>query len=110
MAPAVGFLHTGKPLSFVYDIADIFKFEIVVPAAFRVAAKASKGRLELPLESAVRRQCRDTFRTSQLLKRVIPAIEEVLEAGETPRPEPPADAQPVAFEDPEPVGDAGHRG
>ena len=24
-APAIGFLHTGKPLSFVYDIADLWK-------------------------------------------------------------------------------------
>jgi CRISP-associated protein Cas1 len=24
-APAVGFIHTGKPLSFVYDIADLFQ-------------------------------------------------------------------------------------
>jgi CRISPR-associated protein Cas1 len=38
-APAVGFIHTGKPQSFVYDIADIFKFETVVPVAFRIAAK-----------------------------------------------------------------------
>lgn len=38
-APAVGFLHSGKPLSFVYDIADIFKFDTVVPLAFQVAAK-----------------------------------------------------------------------
>jgi CRISPR-associated protein Cas1 len=38
-APAVGFIHTGKPLSFVYDIADLFKFETVVPLAFRIAAK-----------------------------------------------------------------------
>ncbi|MFQ5433140.1 MAG: type I-E CRISPR-associated endonuclease Cas1e, partial [Nitrospinota bacterium] len=28
-APAVGFIHTGKPLSFVYDIADLFKFDSV---------------------------------------------------------------------------------
>jgi CRISPR-associated protein Cas1 len=33
-APAIGFLHTGKPQSFVYDVADIFKFETVVPIAF----------------------------------------------------------------------------
>jgi len=33
-ATAIGFLHTGKPLSFVYDVADIFKFETVVPVAF----------------------------------------------------------------------------
>jgi hypothetical protein len=40
-APAVGFIHTGKPLSFVYDVADVYKFETVVPAAFKVAAKAA---------------------------------------------------------------------
>jgi len=38
-APAIGFVHTGKPLSFVYDIADLFKFETVVPVAFSIAAK-----------------------------------------------------------------------
>lgn len=109
-APAVGFLHSGKPLSFVYDVADLFKFETVVPAAFRTAARAARGRLDMPLERAVRRECRDVFRKSRLLERIIPTIEEVLEAGEVERPEPPEDAQPPAFEDPEPSGDAGHRG
>jgi len=109
-APAIGFLHTGKPLSFVYDIADLFKFETVVPVAFRVAGKAAKGRLDLPAERAVRRECRDIFRKTGLLERMIPAIEEVLEAGEVERPTPPPDALPVAFEEKEPSGDAGHRG
>jgi len=109
-APAIGFLHTGKPLSFVYDIADLFKFETVVPAAFRIAGKAAKGRLDLPLESAVRRECRDMFRKTGLLDRIIPAIEEVLEAAGVDRPTPPPDALPIAFEDKEPSGDAGHRG
>ncbi|MCS6878421.1 MAG: type I-E CRISPR-associated endonuclease Cas1e [Geminicoccaceae bacterium] len=108
-APAIGFLHTGRPLSFVYDIADIFKFETVVPVAFRIAAEAQKGRLELPLESAVRRACRDMFRKTNLLERLIPTIEEVLLAGELPPPEPPPEAQPPAFVE-EPSGDGGHRG
>jgi CRISP-associated protein Cas1 len=83
----------------------------VVPAAFKVAARTAQGRLgALPLESAVRRECRDLFRRTNLLERVIPSIEEVLEAGGLARPEPPPEAQPVAFEDPEPSGDAGHRG
>ena len=43
-APAVGFLHTGKPLSFVYDVADVFKFESVVPEAFRIAAAVGKRK------------------------------------------------------------------
>jgi len=109
-APAIGFLHSGKPLSFVYDIADLFKFETVVPAAFKVAAQAGKGRASLPLESAVRRECRDAFRRSDLLGRIIPTIEEVLSAGGLQRPEAPEDAQPPAFEDSSPSGDIGHRG
>lgn len=109
-APAIGFLHTGKPLSFVYDVADVFKFETVVPTAFRVAARAEKGGLTGGIESAVRRECRDIFRRTNLLERIIPAIEDMLLAGGVVPPEAPDDAQPPAFEDPEPSGDAGHRG
>lgn len=108
-APAIGFLHSGRPLSFVYDVADLFKFETVVPTAFRVAGRAAKGGLAGPIEGAVRRECRDAFRRTNLLERIIPTIEDVLSAGGVAPPEPPADAQPAAFEDP-PSGDAGHRG
>ncbi len=37
-SPALGFIHTGKQLSFVYDLADIFKLETTVPAACEAAA------------------------------------------------------------------------
>lgn len=104
-APAIGFLHSGKPRAFVYDIADLFKFETVVPAAFEVAAKKPAQP-----EPAVRHRCRDLFRETRLLRRLIPTIEEVLAAGGLEPPEAPADAQPPAFPDPEPLGDAGHRG
>jgi CRISPR-associated protein Cas1 len=114
-APAIGFLHTGKPQSFVYDIADIVKFETVVPEAFRVAAAHAQGR---PLDgrrvddpvAEVRRRCRDAFRRSGLLGRLVPLIEEVLAAGGLPVPEAAPEAQPVAFEGPEGIGDDGHRG
>ncbi|MGB0905452.1 MAG: type I-E CRISPR-associated endonuclease Cas1e, partial [Mangrovicoccus sp.] len=42
-APAIGFLHTGKPRSFVYDIADLFKLDTVVPEAFRIAGQHAKA-------------------------------------------------------------------
>jgi CRISP-associated protein Cas1 len=114
-APAIGFLHTGKPQSFVYDIADLFKFQTVVPVAFRVAAAAQANR---PLDGSpvsdpvaeVRRRCRDAFRQSQILVRLIPSIEEVLEAGGLPVPEAPPEAMPIAFEDAEKLSDDGHRG
>lgn len=109
-APAIGFLHTGKPLSFVYDVADIFKFETVVPAAFRVAAKARDGGVSGSIEGAVRRECRDIFRRTQLLERIIPSIEEILLAGGVAPPAPPEDAQPPAFDDGPASGDEGHRG
>jgi CRISP-associated protein Cas1 len=103
-APAVGFIHTGKPLSFVYDIADLFKFETVVPVAFKVAATKPRE-----LEREVRLKCRDVFRQSRLLERIIPTIEEVLAAGDIQPPEPPEDAVVPAIPNPESIGDAGHR-
>lgn len=108
-APAIGFLHTGKPLSFVYDIADLYKVDTVVPEAFRIAGQAAKGKLDMAPDRAVRLACRDAFRRTGLLKKIIPAIEEVLSAGELPRPEPPPDAVQPAFPDAPPTGDAGHR-
>lgn len=108
-APAIGFLHRGKPLSFVYDIADIFKFESVVPAAFAVAAAHERGLGRGPIERAVRIACRDAFRKGAVIERIIPLIGDLLAAsGLQPPPEAPEGQGPAL---PEPrSGDAGHRG
>jgi CRISP-associated protein Cas1 len=103
-APAIGFVHSGKPLSFVYDIADIIKFETVVPVAFKIAAT----RPRMP-DKEVRQACRYLFRTEKVLKRLIPLIEEVLAAGEIAPPLPPDYVQPPAIPEPESIGDDGHR-
>ena len=103
-APAIGFLHSGKSLSFVYDIADIVKFDTVVPIAFKVAAKNPRSP-----ERGVRISCRDTFRSSKLLRNLIPMIEEVLAAGGIAPPAIPEDAQPPAIPEPDTIGDSGHR-
>lgn len=109
-APAIGFLHTGKPRSFVYDIADLWKTQTVVPEAFRVAAQAQKGKLDMPIERAVRLACRDSFRATGLLSKIIPGIEEVLKAGDLPIPKPSSEALGPAFDDGPRGGDVGHRG
>lgn len=103
-APAIGFIHTGKPRSFVFDIADIVKFDTVVPVAFKVAA-----RFDAHYEHHVRIGCRDMFRQTKLLKKIIPMIEEVLAAGGMEPPLPPEESVQPAFPDPEGIGDAGHR-
>lgn len=103
-APAIGFIHTGKPLSFVYDIADILKFDSVVPLAFKIAAKKTFAP-----DRDVRLACREEFRQGKVLKKLIPLIDDVLAAGEIEPPNPPEDAQPPAIPEPESIGDLGHR-
>ncbi len=103
-APAVGFIHTGKPLSFVYDIADLTKFDEVVPLAFRIA-----GRRPHSPDKVVRHECRELFRSTKILRKIIPSIEEVLSAGEITPPEPPEESVPPAIPVPENIGEEGHR-
>ncbi len=103
-APAVGFIHTGKPLSFVYDVADVYKFETVVPVAFRIAARSPGNP-----EQQVRLACRDIFRETKLLEHIIPGIEDMLSAGEIEPPEPFDDAVQPAIPNPDQLGDACHR-
>ncbi len=103
-APAIGFIHSGKPLSFVYDIADIIKFESVVPEAFKIASKHPRSP-----DREVRIACRNIFRETKLLNRLIPLIEEVLSAGEIAPPEAPEDSQPPAIPEPQSIGNDGHR-
>ena len=103
-APAVGFIHTGKPLSFVYDIADIFKFDSVVPIAFRIAGKKPHNP-----DREVRLACRDIFRSNHILEKIIPTIEDVLAAGEIKPPEMPPESVAPAIPNPDSLGDEGHR-
>lgn len=103
-APALGFIHTGKPLSFVYDIADLFKFDTVIPIAFKVAAEA---RSDAPRQTRI--LCRDAFRSQNTLAKIIPVIEEILAAGDIEKPTAHAEAVPIAIPNKEQTGDAGHR-
>lgn len=68
-SPAIGFIHTGKQLSFVYDVADLYKVGLTVPLAFRIA-----GESPPQLERSVRLACRDLFRETRLVEKVIPDI------------------------------------
>ncbi|MEJ2252076.1 MAG: type I-E CRISPR-associated endonuclease Cas1e [Candidatus Lokiarchaeota archaeon] len=71
--PGLGFIHIGKQLSFVYDIADLYKFETSMPIAFQETAKGSEN-----IARRVRIGCRDAFFKIKLLKKVIPDIQDVL--------------------------------
>lgn len=76
-SPALGFVHTGRMLSFVYDIADLYKTELTIPAAFEVVAESP-----VKAESRVRALCRTRFKEAKLLKRILPDIDRLLEIPE----------------------------
>ena len=40
-SPGLGFIHIGKQLSFVYDIADLYKTELSIPIAFEPPPSAA---------------------------------------------------------------------
>lgn len=73
-SPALGFIHTGKQLSFVYDIADLYKAEITIPLAFQIVAESTER-----VEARVRTACREKFRTAKLLDHILPDIDNLLE-------------------------------
>jgi CRISPR-associated protein Cas1 len=76
-SPALGFIHTGKMLSFVYDIADLYKTEVTIPVAFRITAEQQPD-----LERTVRIECRKAFHEFSLMERLLPDITEVLDVGD----------------------------
>lgn len=65
-SPALGFVHTGKQMSFVYDIADLYKVTTTIPVAFEAV---SSPRTQ-DIDKTVRLLCRQAFRKQELLKRI----------------------------------------
>lgn len=75
-SPALGFIHTGKQLSFVYDVADLYKTETVVPVAFEVVAESP-----IAIERRVRTVLREKLRTARLLERAVADLHRLFEPG-----------------------------
>ena len=72
-SPGLGFIHTGKMLSFVYDIADLYKTDFSLPAAFLAASEP--GATNKTLEARVRHACRNAFKVTNVLARIVPDIQ-----------------------------------
>ena len=89
-SPGLGFIHTGKQLSFVYDIADLYKVDVTIPVAFQIAQEDPVN-----LERTVRLACRDRFRETKLLQRVVPDIQKALNVKEDPAADFAPDADPA---------------
>lgn len=82
MSTALGFVHKGSRLSFVLDIADLYKMEHIVQLAFRMVAQKADGAKPWPtLEMDMRRACRDYFRSSKLLDGIVHDMTSLIDAG-----------------------------
>jgi CRISPR-associated protein Cas1 len=78
-SPAIGFIHTGKQLSFVYDVADLYKATHTIPVAFQTVAEGTHT-----LEKRVRLACREAFKRHRLLDEILKDIDTLLEANHLP--------------------------
>ena len=72
-ALSLGFVHIGHSLSFVYDIADLYKAEITIPIAFRLAAESPED-----IPSQTRRSVRNALAESHILERMVKDIKSLL--------------------------------
>lgn len=72
-SPGLGFVHVGHELSFVYDIADLYKAEITIPLAFEIAAKNQED-----IGGVTRRAMRERFKQTHLLTRMVHDVKYLL--------------------------------
>lgn len=79
-SPGLGFIHTGSALSFVLDIADLYKADYSIPLAFDLAAA---GKVD---ERDMRLSFRDRLTDGQLLKRIVSDVHRLI-LGENVRDE-----------------------
>lgn len=79
-SPALGFVHTGSAISFVLDIADLYKAEYTIPMAFDLAAQGHVS------ERDARTAFRDRVADGKLMSRIVRDIKDLL-LGEGVEPE-----------------------
>lgn len=83
--PQLGFIHEDSGQSFVLDVADLRRHDVVLDIAFGAAKEAE--RTHMAIERLVRRRAAETFRRKQVIPGLIDAIKSLLGAPGTERTE-----------------------
>ncbi len=71
--PSLGVIHKGTDRAFVYDIADLYKAEISIPAAFDSVASDA-----LDASQTVRRSLRDYVVSKRLMQRITKDLHDLM--------------------------------
>lgn len=72
-SPGLGFIHVGHEKSFVYDLADLYKAETVIPLAFELASKNTPD-----IGNEMRRKMREVMFEKHILQRMVKDIHKIL--------------------------------
>jgi len=75
--PPLGFIHEDSSNAFTLDIADLYRAEVTLPLAFRVARQALDNS-GLNLERTLRKEAAVEFRRGKLIPKMIDRIKELL--------------------------------
>ncbi|AWN61446.1 type I-E CRISPR-associated endonuclease Cas1e [Streptococcus sobrinus] len=79
-SPGLGFVHTGHDLSFVYDVADLYKAETTIPIAFEIAANCQPGD---DIGKITRLKVRDSFVDGKLMIQIVKDLQNLLDIEES---------------------------
>ncbi|APU15566.1 type I-E CRISPR-associated endonuclease Cas1e [Actinoalloteichus fjordicus] len=94
VSPALGFLHSGKQNSFIYDIADLYKARHTIPLAFALHKHGNPDR-------EARRRLREDFRLYRLMPKMVLDIQRLLAPEEITEAEEPEEVELVHLWDPD---------
>lgn len=78
--PQLGFVHEDSGQSFVLDIADLYRHDVLLDIAFG-AVKESRGRGAGPIERLVRKRAALLFRQREVIPGMIDRIKTLLSGG-----------------------------
>ncbi|TCJ19790.1 type I-E CRISPR-associated endonuclease Cas1 [Parasulfuritortus cantonensis] len=75
--PPLGFIHEDSSNAFTLDVADLYRAEVTIPLAFRIARRVLDDK-RLNLERTLRREAAMEFRRYKLIPKMIDRVKELL--------------------------------
>jgi len=75
LSPKIGFIHSGCPLPFIYDIADIYKPEVSIDLAFKLTRDMC-GEYQ---KDTVAEAFKERIIKNQIIERAVKDIYSILE-------------------------------
>lgn len=75
MSPGLGVIHCGRSESLLYDLADLYKVDVTIPIAFKVAKEMGDRRDDLKtIDRKTRTMIREKFVEMKILKKMVADI------------------------------------